>query len=161
MQVARLVRAAALDHAALDLDGDFMNAFGCFDRNRFNSRFLQVQIDLRRSQDLGFSQGVKIAQHAARQLHRAFIAEHAKHAATIGNLDAKAKLDLTQVFVKGPDQIGQAFAVFGFKGEIVADRLIHRRGRLARARSVCQRVFRAPAFSLRHLHVPGWRIRRL
>ena len=94
-------------------------AVGHLGGNGLDSRFLQVQVDLRCVERLGLGDCVQLAQQPLGQLHRALIAKHAEHIAAIGDLHAEAQLDLAQMLVEGPDQVGQALAVVGFKREVV------------------------------------------
>jgi hypothetical protein len=49
----------------------------------------------------------------------------AEDVAAIGDLHAQAQFDLPQVRVEGPGQVGQAFGVVGFEGEVALRRFVH------------------------------------
>src|SRR5690606_41854989 len=48
------------------------------------------------------------------------------------DLDAKAQFDLAQVPVERPGEVGQAFGVSGFEGEVAVGHRLHGRTRVAR-----------------------------
>ncbi len=125
-----MVGSAPANGAALDLDRDFLSRRRIFVDDGLDAGFLQVQVDLRRSQGVVLGERVEPMQQAAGQLHGALFAADAKHIATVGDLHAEAKFDLAQVLVQRANQIGQALAVVGLEGEIGAMGFAHRRARV-------------------------------
>ena len=132
VQVARLVCAAALDHAALDPDRHLLGAFGRRLGDRVDAGFSQVQVDPRAGQRFVFGGGVQRAQHLLGGPGRSVFADHLENAAAVVDLHAEPQFDLPQVLVERPAQIGEAGIVFGIEGEVALVEFVHRRARVAR-----------------------------
>ena len=143
MQVARLVRAAPADRAALGLDRDRLRVIGGARIEAVDAGFGQTQVDLRAAERFVFGRVVEIAQHALAELDRIGMTADAEHVAAIGDLDAEAQFDLAQVFVERPREVGEARAVGGIEGEVVVGEVRHRPASVARS------VGGSPAMRLR------------
>ena len=78
--------------------------------------------------------GIQRAQEFFGARDRGIGAGDAEDVAAIGDLHAQAQFDLAQVRVEGAGQVGQAFGVVGFEGEVALRGFVHAEGKL---RSPC------------------------
>ena len=129
MQVARLVGAAAADGAAAHAYRHFLwLVAGIVDVVEVGR--VQAQVDGVAVEHGVAGLGIERAQQALGAVHRVFAAADPEHVAAVGDFHAQAQLDLAQVAVERPGQVGQALAVGRFQGEVVVDDRVGHGGRV-------------------------------